>query len=58
MRANVEFELELTPEPTGANGKNGAATTEDFLSELASEIEDMEAPVDCAESSGKTPGRA
>jgi tetratricopeptide (TPR) repeat protein len=42
---NIEFELELTPEPTGANGKNGAATTEDFLSELASEIEDMEAPV-------------
>ncbi len=42
--ANVEFELELTPEPTGTNGKNGAATTEDFLSELASEIEDMETP--------------
>jgi len=37
---NVEFELELTPEP--AAGQNGAATTEDFLSELASEIEDME----------------
>jgi len=42
--ANIEFELELTPEPTGTNGKNGAATTEDFLSELASEIEDMETP--------------
>ncbi|MGA8013138.1 MAG: tetratricopeptide repeat protein [Candidatus Acidiferrales bacterium] len=41
---NIEFELELTPEPTGAHGKNGAATTEDFLSELASEIEDMETP--------------
>jgi tetratricopeptide (TPR) repeat protein len=37
---NVEFELELTPEP--AAGKNGAATTEDFLSELASEIDDLE----------------
>jgi pilus assembly protein FimV len=37
---NVEFELELTPGP--AAGKNGAATTEDFLSELASEIEDLE----------------
>jgi pilus assembly protein FimV len=43
---NVEFELELTPEPTGAHGKNGAATTEDFLSELASEIDDMETPTD------------
>ncbi len=42
--ANIEFELELTPEPTGTNGKNGAATTEDFLSELASEVEDMDAP--------------
>jgi pilus assembly protein FimV len=42
--ANIEFELELTPEPTRANGKNGAATTEDFLSELASEVEDMDIP--------------
>jgi pilus assembly protein FimV len=42
--ANIEFELELTPEPTRANGKNGAATTEDFLSELASEVEDMDTP--------------
>jgi tetratricopeptide (TPR) repeat protein len=43
--ANIEFELELTPEPTRTNGKNGAATTEDFLSELASEVEDMDTPV-------------
>jgi tetratricopeptide (TPR) repeat protein len=42
--ANIEFELELTPEPTRANGKNGAATTEDFLNELASEVEDMDTP--------------
>jgi pilus assembly protein FimV len=42
--ANIEFELELTPEPTRANGKHGAATTEDFLSELASEVEDMDTP--------------
>ena len=41
---NLEFELELTPEPAAA-GKNGAATTEDFLSELASEVEDMETPM-------------
>jgi tetratricopeptide (TPR) repeat protein len=40
---NVEFELELTPDPAAA-GKNGAATTEDFLSELAAEIDDMETP--------------
>ena len=40
---NVEFELELTPEPAAA-GKNGAATTEDFLSELAAEIDDLETP--------------
>ncbi|HUA01409.1 MAG TPA: tetratricopeptide repeat protein [Candidatus Aquilonibacter sp.] len=36
-----EFELELTPEPSA---KHGAETTEDFLSELAAEVEDMEAP--------------
>jgi pilus assembly protein FimV len=40
---NVDFELELTPDPAAA-GKNGAATTEDFLSELAAEIDDMETP--------------
>ncbi len=39
-----EFELELAPEPTTAQGKAGPATTEDFLSELAAEVEDMEAP--------------
>ncbi len=44
---NVEFELELTPEPAAA-GKNGATTTEDFLSELASEIDDMETPAKAA----------
>ena len=40
----AEFELELAPEPTPAQGKAGPATTEDFLSELAAEIEDMDAP--------------
>jgi pilus assembly protein FimV len=54
--ANIEFELELTPEPTGTNGKNGAATTEDFLSELASEIEDMETP--SASPAPKAPAKA
>ncbi len=53
--ANIEFELELTPEPTGANGKNGAATTEDFLSELASEIEDMETPSPAPKAVAKAP---
>jgi pilus assembly protein FimV len=54
---NIEFELELTPEPTGANGKNSAATTEDFLSELASEIEDMETPA-AEPKAAKTPAPA
>ena len=40
----AEFELELAPQPTPTQGKSGPATTEDFLSELAAEIEDMEAP--------------
>jgi pilus assembly protein FimV len=54
---NIEFELELTPEPTGAHGKNGAATTEDFLSELASEIEDMDVPVDAPPKAAVMPAR-
>jgi pilus assembly protein FimV len=41
---NGEFELELTPEPVAPGGKAGPATTDDFLSELAAEIDDMEAP--------------
>ena len=41
---DAEFELELAPEPTPAHGKSGPTTTEDFLSELAAEIEDMETP--------------
>jgi tetratricopeptide (TPR) repeat protein len=41
---NGEFELELTPEPAGFQGKAGAATAEDFLSELAAEVDGMEAP--------------
>jgi len=45
--AETEFELELAPEPA-AQAKKGAETTEDFLSELAAEIEDMEAPAPAA----------
>jgi tetratricopeptide (TPR) repeat protein len=41
---NGELELELTPEAVGVQSKAGAATTEDFLSELAAEIEGMELP--------------
>ena len=41
---NTEFELELTPELAGAKDQASTATTEDFLSELAAEIEDMETP--------------
>jgi pilus assembly protein FimV len=37
-----DFELELTPATPKAKG--GPATTEDFISELVAEIDDMEAP--------------
>ena len=39
---NGDFELELAPAPV--ESKSGPATTEDFISELVAEIEDMEAP--------------
>lgn len=39
-----EFELELAPHPAGSGGKSSPATTDDFLSDLAAEIEDMEIP--------------
>ncbi|MGA8037147.1 MAG: tetratricopeptide repeat protein [Candidatus Acidiferrales bacterium] len=39
-----EFELELTPEPANAKA-SGPATTEDFISELVAELEDLEPPV-------------
>ncbi|HXQ26494.1 MAG TPA: tetratricopeptide repeat protein [Candidatus Acidoferrales bacterium] len=45
---NGEFELELTPEPAGVQGKAGPATTEDFLSELAAEIDGLETPASTA----------
>jgi len=40
--ANGDFELELAPAPV--ESKSGPATTEDFISELVAEIEDLEAP--------------
>lgn len=39
-----EFELELTPQPAPGQTRNSAETTEDFLNELAAEIEGMESP--------------
>ncbi len=40
-----EFELELAAaEPAGVQGNTGAVTTDDFLSQLAAEVEDLEAP--------------
>jgi tetratricopeptide (TPR) repeat protein len=39
----TDFELELTPD-VPAGRRAGAATTEDFIDELVSEIDDMEAP--------------
>jgi len=43
VHEGAEFEIELTPAPP--KGKRGAASTEDFISELVAEIDDMEAPV-------------
>jgi pilus assembly protein FimV len=40
----AEFELELTPETTSPREHAGAATTEDFISELVAELDDLEAP--------------
>ena len=40
----AEFELELTPETASPRGHAGAATTEDFISELVAELDDLEAP--------------
>jgi len=40
----AEFELELMPEPASPQAKSGAQTTDDFLSELAAEIDGMEKP--------------
>jgi pilus assembly protein FimV len=39
----ADFELELTPE-VAETGEKGASTTEDFISELALEVEGMEPP--------------
>jgi tetratricopeptide (TPR) repeat protein len=50
-----EFELELSADPTEAAEKQGAATTEDFLGELAAEIDDMEAPPAKPSQTAKTP---
>jgi tetratricopeptide (TPR) repeat protein len=41
---SAEFELELTPEPTATTTHAGAATTEDFISELVAELDDLEGP--------------
>jgi tetratricopeptide (TPR) repeat protein len=39
-----ELEIELTPEPALTQKNGGAKTTDDFLSELAAEFDDLEAP--------------
>jgi pilus assembly protein FimV len=41
---DAEFELELTPETASPREHAGAATTEDFISELVAELDDLEAP--------------
>jgi tetratricopeptide (TPR) repeat protein len=40
----AEFELELTPEAAAPREHAGAATTEDFISELVAELDDLEGP--------------
>ena len=40
----AEFELELTPGTSAPQGHGGAATTEDFISELVAELDDLEGP--------------
>ncbi|MGB0035701.1 MAG: tetratricopeptide repeat protein [Candidatus Acidiferrales bacterium] len=42
---NGEFELELMPHTTATGGKAGAVSTEDLISELVAEIDEMEAPM-------------
>jgi tetratricopeptide (TPR) repeat protein len=48
---SAEFELELAPEPEPApeKSKTNSTTTEDFLSDLAAEVEDMEMPLQTQE---------
>jgi tetratricopeptide (TPR) repeat protein len=43
--SNGEFELELAAESVAAEKPRDPATTEDFLNELAAEVEDLEVPV-------------
>ncbi len=50
-----EFELELSAGPAETAEKQGTATTEDFLSELAAELDDMEAPPAKPAKAAKTP---
>ncbi|HEY4951357.1 MAG TPA: tetratricopeptide repeat protein [Candidatus Acidoferrales bacterium] len=42
--SGAEFELELTPQTTSPREHAGAATTEDFISELVAELDDLESP--------------
>ncbi|HEY6443070.1 MAG TPA: tetratricopeptide repeat protein [Candidatus Acidoferrales bacterium] len=50
---NTEFDLELAPEPDPKvrteKSKTNSMTTEDFLSDLAAEVEDMEMPLQTPE---------
>ena len=50
-----EFELELSAGPAETTEKQSAATTEDFLSELAAELDDLEAPPAKLAKAAKTP---
>jgi tetratricopeptide (TPR) repeat protein len=41
----AELEIELTPEPASAQAASGIANTDDFISELVAELEELEPPV-------------
>ena len=44
-----EIELELTPEPVSQPDSEAPATTDDFISELVAELDDLEAPIPAAQ---------
>ena len=44
-----EIELELTPEPVSKRDSAEPATTDDFISELVAELDELEAPVPAAQ---------
>jgi pilus assembly protein FimV len=48
---SAEFELELAPESSGKEGRTEPATTDDFLRELAAEVDGMDTPTPAVQGS-------